>query len=42
MYEHSNCHNAPVMVSSEDSEESEDGQTHYFVCTVCNNPCDIH
>jgi hypothetical protein len=42
MYEHSNCHNAPVTIGGEDSEETEEGQTHYWICTVCDRACDIH
>jgi len=46
MYEHSNCHNAPVFVGGEDTDSDIGGAgeavTMYHVCSVCNNPCDVH
>jgi len=32
----SNCCNAPIKVDGDDTEG-----THYYVCTKCNNPCDV-
>lgn len=42
MYEHSNCHNAPVTTNRGDEEEIERGKTYYYICTKCDSPCDTH
>ena len=42
MYEHSNCHNAPVRTEPQDELDDPEGKTFFYVCTECGDTCDIH
>ncbi len=35
----STCCNAPLKIGGNDSEESPEGQTHYYVCSKCGKEC---
>ena len=41
MYEHSNCHNAPVRTEPQDELDDPEGKTFFYVCTTCQKPCDV-
>lgn len=41
MTDKSKCCNAPVTITGGMPEDDDRGKTSYFVCTKCDEPCDI-